>query len=59
MRPLASGRLNTGFQRVGTSAARGASRSNNGMMRTGKIMTRGGVPATSNGRVLRLSTASL
>jgi len=58
MRPINSGRLNTGFQRVGTSASRAGSRSNN-MLRTGKIMTRGGVPATSNGRVLRLATASL
>ena len=59
MRPLNSGKLNTGFQRVGTSVgSRAGSRSNN-MLRTGRIMTRGGVPATSNGRVLRLSTASL
>jgi hypothetical protein len=59
MRPLNSGRLNTGFQRIGTSvASRSGTRSSN-MLRTGKIMTRGGVPTTSNGRVLRLSTASL
>ena len=59
MRPLNSGKLNTGFQRVGTSiGSRAGSRANN-MLRTGRIMTRGGVPATSNGRVLRLSTASL
>ncbi len=59
MRPMSSGRVNTGFQRIGTSAAsRSGTRSNN-MIRTGRIMTRGGIPATSNGRVLRLSTASL
>ena len=59
MRPLNSGRVNTGFQRVGTSVgSRAGSRSNN-MLRTGRIMTKGGIPATSNGRVLRLSTASL
>lgn len=59
MRPMSSGRINTGFQRIGTSAAsRSGTRSNN-MIRTGRIMTRGGIPATSNGRVLRLSTASL
>jgi hypothetical protein len=56
-----TGRVNTGFQRIGTSAAasRAGSRSGNNMLRTGRIMTRNGVPATSNGRVLRLSTASL
>jgi hypothetical protein len=62
MRPLNSGRLNTGFQRIGTSqASRAGTRSNgmNGMLRTGRIMTKGGVPTTSNGRVLRLATASL
>jgi tetratricopeptide repeat protein 8 len=58
MRPINSGRLNTGFQRVGTSASRAGSRSNN-MLRTGRIMTKGGVPTTSNGRVLRLATASM
>ena len=58
MRPLNSGKLNTGFQRVGTSVgSRAGSKSN--MLRTGRIMTRGGVPTTSNGRVVRLSTASL
>lgn len=60
MRPLSSGRLNTGFQRVGTSmGSRAGSKANNNMLRTGRIMTKGGVPTTSNGRVLRLSTASL
>lgn len=55
-----SGRLNTGFQRVGTSvASRSESRSSNNMLRTGRIMTKAGVPTTSNGRILRLSTASL
>lgn len=29
------------------------------MLRTGRIMTKAGIPTTSNGRVLRLSTASL
>ncbi len=60
MRPLNTGRMNTGFLRIGTSAAsRSGSRSQGGMLRTGRIMTRGGVPTTSNGRILRLSTASL
>jgi tetratricopeptide repeat protein 8 len=59
MRPSQTGRLNTGFQRVGTSASRGGSRQGNGMLRTGRIMTKGGVPTTSSGRVLRLATASL
>lgn len=58
MRPLNSGRINTGFQRAGTSAASRAG-SRNSMLRTGRVMTKGGVPATSNGRVLRLATASL
>lgn len=59
MRPINSGRINTGFQRVGTSmASRSGTRSNN-MLRTGRIMTKGGVPTTSNGRILRLATASL
>jgi tetratricopeptide repeat protein 8 len=59
-RPLASGRINTGFQRVNTRAgSRAGTRAANGMLRTGRIMTRGGMPATSNGRVLRLATASL
>lgn len=59
MRPLNSGRLNTGFQRIGTSVASRSGTRSNTMLRTGKIMTRGGVPTTSSGRVLRLSTASL
>ncbi len=60
MRPLNTGRMNTGFQRIGTSvASRAGSKAGNNMLRTGRIMTRGGVPTTSNGRVLRLSTASL
>ena len=59
MRPSTNGRLNTGFQRVGTSAASRAGTRSNGMLRTGRVMTKGGVPATSNGRVLRLATASL
>ena len=61
MRPMSNGRINTGFQRVGTSlGSRAGSRANNNkMLRTGRIMTKGGVPTTSNGRVLRLSTASL
>ena len=58
MRPLNSGRLNTGFQRAGTSVGSRAGSRNN-MLRTGRIMTKGGVPTTSNGRVLRLATASL
>jgi hypothetical protein len=58
MRPLHSGRVNTGFQRAGTSAGSRAG-SRNSMLRTGRIMTKGGVPATANGRVLRLATASL
>ena len=58
MRPMSNGRINTGFRRVGTSlGSRAGTKSN--MLRTGKIMTRGGVPMTSNGRVLRLATASL
>ena len=60
MRPMSSGRINTGFQRVGTSmGSRAGSKSGNNMLRTGRIMTKAGVPTTSNGRVLRLSTASL
>ena len=60
MRPLNSGRMNTGFMRIGTSiASRSGSKAGGGMLRTGRIMTRGGVPTTSNGRILRLSTASL
>lgn len=60
MRPMNSGRVNTGFQRIGTSvASRAGSKAGNKMLRTGRIMTRAGVPTTSNGRVLRLSTASL
>lgn len=59
MRPNHSGRINTGFQRIGTGVgSRAGSRSMN-MLRTGRVMTKGGVPTTSNGRVLRLSTASL
>jgi len=58
LRPLNSGRINTGFQRAGTSAASRAGSRNN-MLRTGRVMTKGGVPTTSNGRVLRLATASL
>ena len=60
MRPMNTGRINTGFQRIGTSVAntRAGSRANN-MLRTGRIMTRNGVPTTSSGRVLRLATASL
>jgi hypothetical protein len=59
MRPLNSGRINTGFQRVGTSVASRAGSRSNAMLRTGRVMTKGGVPTTSNGRILRLSTASL
>jgi hypothetical protein len=59
MRPLNSGRLNTGFQRIGTSVASRAGSKQNNMLRTGRIMTKGGVPTTSNGRILRLSSASL
>jgi hypothetical protein len=59
MRPLNSGRLNTGFQRIATSVASRAGSKQNNMLRTGRIMTKGGVPTTSNGRILRLSTASL
>jgi hypothetical protein len=60
MRPMTNGRINTGFQRVGTSlGSRAGSKANNNMIRTGRIMTKNGIPATSNGRVLRLATASL
>jgi len=60
MRPMTSGKVNTGFKRIGTSVgSRAGSRSGSNMLRTGRIMTRGGVPTTSNGRILRLSTASL
>ena len=59
LRPTNTGRIRTGFQRVGTSASRSGSRQGNGMLRTGRIMTKGGVPTTSSGRVLRLATASL
>lgn len=59
MRPMSSGRVNTGFQRAGTSAGSRAASKNNNMLRTGRIMTKNGVPSTSNGRVLRLATASL
>ena len=60
MRPMNSGRIGTGFARVGTSAAsRAGSKGGAGMLRTGRIMTKAGVPTTSNGRVLRLATASL
>ena len=59
LRPTTTGRITTGFQRVGTSASRSGSRQGNGMLRTGRIMTKGGVPTTSSGRVLRLATASL
>ena len=58
LRPMQSGRLNTGFQRAGTRAGSRAG-TRNAMVRTGRIMTKGGVPATANGRVLRLATASL
>lgn len=58
MRPTTGGRLNTGFQRAGTSASRAGSRQG-GMLRTGRVMTKGGIPTTSSGRILRLSTASL
>lgn len=58
---MSNGRINTGFQRVGTSlGSRAGSRANNNkMLRTGRVMTKSGVPTTSNGRILRLSTASL
>lgn len=60
MRPMSNGRINTGFQRVGTSlGSRAGSKANNKMLRTGRVMTKSGVPTTSNGRILRLSTASL
>jgi tetratricopeptide repeat protein 8 len=59
MRPLNSGRVATGFQRAGTSVGSRAASRSNGMLRTGRVMTKGGVPTTSNGRILRLSTASL
>ena len=58
-RPVSSGRVNTGFQRIVTSVGSRAGSRANGMLRTGRIMTKGGVPTTSNGRVLRLATASL
>lgn len=57
---MSNGRVNTGFQRVGTSiGSRAGSKASNNMLRTGRIMTKNGVPTTSNGRVLRLATASL
>lgn len=61
LRPMSNGRISTGFMRVGTSlGSRAGSRANNmKMLRTGRVMTKSGVPTTSNGRVLRLSTASL
>jgi tetratricopeptide repeat protein 8 len=59
MRPMSGGRVNTGFQRVGTSANSRAGSKQANMLRTGRVMTNNGVPATSNGRVLRLATASL
>jgi hypothetical protein len=59
LRPMNSGRINTGFQRAGTSAASRSGSRNNSMLRTGRVMTKGGIPSTSNGRVLRLATASL
>lgn len=59
MRPMSSGRVNTGFQRVGTSLGSRAGSKTNTMLRTGRVMTKNGVPTTSNGRVLRLATASL
>ncbi len=58
LRPVTSGRINTGFQRAGTSIGSRAGSRNN-MLRTGRVMTKGGVPTTANGRVLRLATASL
>jgi hypothetical protein len=59
LRPMSNGRVNTGFQRVGTSLASRAGSKAGNMLRTGRIMTKNGIPATSNGRVLRLATASL
>lgn len=59
MRPMTNGRVNTGFQRIGTSAASRAGSRQTNMLRTGRVMTKNGVPITSNGRVLRLATASL
>lgn len=59
LRPMSSGRVNTGFQRAGTSIGSRAGSKANNMLRTGRVMTKNGVPATSNGRVLRLATASL
>lgn len=59
MRPMTNGRVNTGFQRIGTSAASRAGSRQANMLRTGRVMTKNGVPMTSNGRVLRLATASL
>lgn len=61
MRPMSNGRISTGFLRAGTSmGSRSNSRANNmKMLRTGRVMTKSGIPTTSNGRILRLSTASL
>lgn len=59
MRPMSNGRVNTGFQRVGTTAGSRAGSKQTTMLRTGRIMTNNGVPITSNGRILRLATASL
>ena len=59
MRPMTGGRLNTGFQKIGTSSGSRAGTKSNNMLRTGRIMTKNGIPTTSNGRVLRLSTASI
>jgi len=59
MRPMSSGRVNTGFQRAGTSLGSRSGTKGNNMLRTGRVMTKNGIPSTSNGRVLRLATASL
>jgi hypothetical protein len=56
---MSNGRVNTGFQRIGTSMGSRSGSKQANLLRTGRIMTNNGVPITSNGRILRLATASL
>jgi tetratricopeptide repeat protein 8 len=58
MRPTSkTGRIASGFVRPGTS--KGQSRGGAAANEPNKLKTRAGVPTTSSGRALRLSTASL
>lgn len=59
MRPMSNGRINTGFQRIGTSIGSRAGSKQINLLKTGRMMTNNGIPITSNGRILRLATASL